>query len=280
MTAAQRIALTYIRTKFKFLSLLSKKKAARSAFRLFCTPQKRVHKKLPPVFEKAIPLQFSFAGNAITGWQWNAGQEQKALIIHGFESSVTNFDRFVQPLVDKGYEVLAFDAPAHGRSSGHTITAPLYRDMIREIHARFGPVQHYLAHSFGGLAVSLALEEISHTSSYRLVLVAPATETERAISNFFSILKLDTAVRREFEKVIIQAGGVSSGWYSIKRAMQHIRAQVCWFQDEDDEVTPMADVKAVEAENYPNIQFVYTKGLGHSRIYRDNNVTKAILDFL
>ncbi len=280
MTVAQRLALAYIRTKFKFLSLLSKKKAARAAFQLFCTPQKRLRKPLPPVFEKADSIRLSFAGYSVQGWQWNAGSPRKVLIIHGFESSVTNFDRYVQPLINKGYEVLAFDAPAHGRSSGATITAPIYRDLIREIHKQYGPVESYMAHSFGGLAVSLALEEISHTDAYRLVLVAPATETESAIDSFFRILKLDSAVRREFETVIVQAGGVSSQWYSIKRAMRHIRASVCWFHDEDDDVTPVADVKAVEQENYPNIKFVYTSGLGHSRIYRDNKVTKAILEFL
>ncbi len=97
------------------------------------------------------------------GWRWNHPAERKLLILHGYESSVTNFDRYIRPLIKKGYEVLAFDAPAHGRSGGKKITAPLYKRMIQEIHKKYGPVQSYMAHSFGGLAVSLALEEISHT---------------------------------------------------------------------------------------------------------------------
>ncbi len=111
-------------------------------------------------------------------------------------------------------------------------------------------------------------------------MIAPATETSTAIDRFFKFLKLDPAVRIEFEKVIIKEGGVSPEWYSIKRAMKHIRAKVLWFQDEDDEITPMSDVLKVKAENYPNIEFVITKGLGHRRIYRDNKVTKSIVDFL
>ena len=46
-----------------------------------------------------------------------------------------------------------------------------------------------------------------------------------------------------------------------------------------DKVTPLTDVLKVKAENYPNIEFVITKGLGHRRIYRDNKVSKAIIDF-
>jgi pimeloyl-ACP methyl ester carboxylesterase len=280
MKLSQRLAIGYIRTKFKLLSAVSKKKAAEKAFDLFCTPQRRNIKPLPKIFEQAEKLHFKLDGHTVKGWQWNHPAERKVLILHGYESSVTNFDRYIRPLIKKGYEVLAFDAPAHGRSGGKKINAPLYKRMIQEIHKKYGPVQSYMAHSFGGLAVSLALEEISHTADYRLALIAPATETSTAINSFFTFLKLEPAIRVEFEKVIIKAGGVSSEWYSIKRAMKHTKAKVLWFQDEDDEVTPISDVLKVKAENYPNIEFVFTKGLGHRRIYRDNKVTKSIVDFL
>ena len=175
---------------------------------------------------------------------------------------------------------MAFDAPAHGRSGGKKITAPLYKKTIQKINKLYGPVHSYMAHSFGGLAVSLALEEISHTKEYKLVLIAPATETTTAIDTFFRFLQIDPSVKPEFEKVIIKKGDVSSEWYSIKRAMKHIRAKVRWFHDEDDDTTPLSDVLPLKAENYPNIEFVITQGLGHRRIYRDNKVTKSIVDFL
>ncbi len=280
MKLSQRLALRYIRTKFKVLSSISKKKAAEKAFELFCTPQSRNKKKLPKIFEEAENLHFEIDGVTVRGWRFNHPAERKLLILHGYESSGINFDQYIKPLIKKGYEVMTFDAPAHGRSGGKKINAPLYKRTIQAIHKKYGPVQSYIAHSFGGLAVSLALEEISHTDDYKLVLIAPATETTTAIDSFFKFLQLDDSLRPEFEKVIIKAGGVSSAWYSIKRAMKHIRAKVLWVQDEDDEVTPLSDVLKVKAENYPNIQFVITTGLGHRRIYRDNKVTKLIVDFL
>lgn len=280
MKITQRLAISYIRTKFKLLTAISKKKASEKAFELFCTPQRRHIKPLPKIFEQAESLQFRLDGILMQGWRWNHLSERKVLILHGYESSVTNFDRYVKPLIKNGYEVLAFDAPAHGRSGGKKITAPLYKKMIQEIHKRFGPVQSYIAHSFGGLAVSLALEEINHTDAYKLVLIAPATETSTAVNAFFKFLHLDPALRTKFEKIIIKTGGVSSEWYSIRRAMKFIRAKVLWFQDEDDEITPMSDVLKVKEENYPNIEFVITKGLGHRRIYRDNKVVKSVVEFL
>jgi pimeloyl-ACP methyl ester carboxylesterase len=280
MKLSQRLALRYIRTKFKLLSTISKKKAAEKAFELFCTPQSRNKKKLPAIFETAEKLHFELEGVTIRGWRFNHPAERKALIIHGYESSVINFDRYVKLLIKKGYEVLAFDAPAHGRSGGKQINAPLYKEMIKQIHKLYGPVQSYMAHSFGGLAVCLALEEISHTKDYRVALVAPAAETTTAIDSFFKFLQLDPAIRPEFERLIIKKGGVSSDWFSIKRALKHIRASVLWFQDEEDDITPISDVLKVKEQNYHNVEFVFTKGLGHRRIYRDNKVVKSIVEFL
>jgi pimeloyl-ACP methyl ester carboxylesterase len=280
MKLSQRLAISYIRGKFKLLTAISKKKAAEKAFDLFCTPQRRHVKPLPKIFEQAEKVHFRIDGNTVNGWRWNYPAERKALIIHGYESSVINFDSYIRPLIKKGYEVLAFDAPAHGRSDGKKINAPLYKKMIVEINKKYGPVKSYMAHSFGGLAVSLALEEISHTNDYRLALIAPATETPTAINSFFKFLKLDDSLRIEFEKMIIKKGGVNSEWYSIKRAMKNIQAKVLWLHDEDDDITPLADALKLKAENHSNVEFVLTKGLGHRRIYRDNKVTKAVIDFL
>lgn len=280
MKLSQRVALGYIRTKFKLLASISKKKAAEKAFELFCTPQRRNKKPMPKIFEQAEELHFIIDCIRVTGWRWNKDAGRKVLIIHGFESSSVNFDRYVKPLMKKGYEIMAFDAPAHGNSGGRQINAPLYKRTIQEIMKRYGPVQSFMSHSFGGLALSLALEETPLTDNYRIVLIAPATETTTAIDSFFSFLKLDPSVRPVFDNIILKKGGVNPEYYSIRRAMKHIKAKVLWLHDEDDDTTPISDVWKVKAENYPNIEFVITRGLGHRRIYRDNKVAKAIVDFL
>ena len=280
MKLSQRLALSYVRTKFKLLSSISKKKAAEKAFELFCTPQQRNKKPLPKIFDHSEKLHFKIDDLNVRGWRWNHPGERKALIIHGFESSVLNFDKYIKALTAKGYEVLAFDAPAHGRSDGKQINAPLYKRTIREIDKRYGPIQSFMAHSFGGLAVCLALEENSHTADYKLVLLAPATETTSAIDNFFRFLQLDPSIRPEFERLIIKRAGVVPAWYSIGRAIKNIRAKVLWIHDEEDETTPISDVLKVRSENHSNIEFVITKGLGHRRIYRDNKVARIIIEFL
>src|SRR5688572_11458715 len=157
MKFRQKVAIRFIRAKFKILSSISKKKAAKKAFELFCTPQSRNVKELPPLFKEAEKLQFKFQGFNIVGYRWNKGTGRKALIVHGFESSAANFERHANAFIKKGYEVMAFDAPAHGRSSGKRMNAMIYRDFIKHIYTVYGPIQTFTAHSFGALALSMSL---------------------------------------------------------------------------------------------------------------------------
>lgn len=280
MRLSQQLALSYIRTKFRLLSAISKRKAANEAFGLFCTPQYRNRKKLPAVFEKAEKLHFHFNGNRIQGYRWNHLSEKKFLILHGYESSVINFDRYVKPMVRCGYEVLAFDAPAHGRSGGKKINGVLYKEFIQQVVQRYGPVTNFIAHSLGGLALSLFLEEHSHDRNYKIALIAPATETTTAINSFFKFLRLDAEVRKEFDKLIEKMGGHPPEWFSVARIAAKMKASVLWLQDKDDEMTPLSDVLPVMEKEHPNIEFYLTEGLGHRRIYRDNKVTKKIISFM
>jgi alpha-beta hydrolase superfamily lysophospholipase len=276
----QKIAIGSIRLKFSIISLFSGKLAARAAFQLFCTPQLRNRKTPPPIFDEAEDLELVHKGNLLRGFRWNKGAEKKVLIVHGFESTVLNFENYIQPLMDKGYEVLAFDAMAHGRSEGKTINILQYQEMLQQIDAVYGPIRSFVAHSFGGLTTTLYLESIVHDNTYRLVLIAPATETTTAIDQFFAIMKLHKGIRREFDRLIENIGGHKPDWFSIRRAAPFLKAQVLFLQDTKDAMTPYSDVIPLMDQKLPNFRFLISEGLGHRRIYRDEKSSKAVIDFL
>ena len=206
---------------------------------------------------------------------------QKALILHGFGSAAHKFEEHALLLAAKGYEVMAFDAPAHGDSEGDTTNALEYSTMIKKVIEQFGPIQSFMAHSFGGISLSLALEQLPHDMGTKVVFIAPATETTSAVDGAFSMLKLkNEAVRNEFDKIIFDLTGKKTEWFSMRRAMDHIQASVLWIHDEEDDITPWADALKVKEDNHPNIKFVLTKGLGHRKIYHDTTVKKMLVDFL
>ncbi|MBS4066133.1 MAG: alpha/beta fold hydrolase [Chitinophagaceae bacterium] len=280
MNFAQKLVISYFSTKFKLWSKLSKRKAAEKAFDLFCTPVPGGPKKTPAVFTKAEKLHLKMEDVKLVGYRWNHPQPKKVLILHGFSSTIKKFDHFVTPLVNKGYEVLAFDAPAHGESGGKRINVLSYMKMIETVYEKFGPIHSFTAHSFGGIALSLFMEQQIYQEHKKMVLIAPVTETTTALDNYCKLLKIDDAVKNELRNIIYEKRNEWPEWYSIRRAAHNIKAEVLWIHDEEDEQTPWSDAEKVMQDAHPNFRFMVTKGLGHRKIYRDNQVKKAVFEFL
>lgn len=280
MNVQKKIAFGFIRTKLNGLSIINKRKAGEEAFRLFCTP---ILKSIKPgqIFKDAEALEFTLEGNLIKGFRCNHPRPHKVLLLHGFSSNCHNFDNYVTPLVQKGYEVLAFDAPAHGASTGKLVNALGYSNMIKKVIELYGPIQGFVAHSFGGLAISLALEDIPHDVDTKVALIAPATETTTAIESAFEMIGIkNDRLRKSLESIILETSGHEPAWFSIRRAMHNIKATISWWHDEDDEVTPLSDALKVKEDDHRNISFHISKGLGHRKIYRDAEVKRSIVAFL
>ncbi len=281
MKVQKNLAIGFIRAKLNLLSVVSKRRSGEEAFRLFCTPLSRYSGKEAAIFLQGEKLQFELAGNTIRGYRCNHPQPKKVLLLHGFSSTCHKFDTYAISLIEKGYEVLAFDAPAHGFSEGSTVNAVDYSEMIKKVCSLYGPIQAFISHSFGGIAVCLAMEEMAHDSSTRLVLIAPATETSTAIDGAFAMLGISSKhIRQSMEEVIFKLSGKTADWFSVRRALKNIKASVLWVHDEDDLVTPIADALKVQGDGPAHVQFLITKGLGHQKIYRNPTVKKSILEFL
>lgn len=297
MKLKQKLAIGYVRAHLHILTLVSPRQAAKKAFSLFCTPRRKSGKKLPSLFDNGEKLSFRLDDHPVRGHRWLPHQRstrtnfcppdntppacsEKVLIAHGFESSSRNFEQYVNACLKKGYEVLAFDAPAHGRSGGRQITLPLYVDMIRTIHDRYGPIHSFMGHSLGGMALSLFLESIPHDGTTRLVLISPPVEMVSAVDRLFQMLELDAEVRTSFDEYAYHHSGRPFSWFSLRRALHGIKADVLWLHDEDDDITPLEDTLPVKKDGHPNIRWVTTKGLGHRKIYRDGDVLRQVVAFL
>ncbi len=279
MNWVQQWGIVLLQKKFKVLTLLSKKKAAKHAFRLFCTPFAKPTRKVLP--KNAEPLQFQLDGITIRGNRWNYPKANKLLILHGFSSAAYKFDSYMELFIKKDYEVISFDAPAHGQSGGKTTNVLQYAEMIKKAITLYGPINKFVAHSFGGIALSLAMENMPQQQNTKIAFIAPATETISAINNAFALLKIkDKKVRAAFDKIIFTISGKLPQWFSMRRAVKNITAKILWIHDEDDDITPLSDAIKVKEDGHPNINFIITKGLGHRKIYNDKAVKKAIENFL
>jgi len=278
-----KLIIIYTNIKLKIIQLLSPKQAAAIAFKRFCTPYSGKPKRIAPsIFNNANTLNFKFDKLTIRGWNWQpqTSDNKKILIVHGFDSCSYRFDNYIQPLINAGFEVFAFDAPGHGISDGTTINGLQYCNVILEIEKLYGSFYCIMAHSLGGLAAALAMEQMSNQAERKLVLIAPATETTSAVKNYFRFVRVSSKTKAAFNELMFTISNKPVSWYSAARAVNNVAANILWVHDEEDFICAFGDVSPVQQANHKHIQFYLTKGLGHSGVYRRQPVFDEIIKFI
>jgi hypothetical protein len=53
-----------------------------------------------------------------------------------------------------------------------------------------------------------------------------------------------------------------------------------WIHDKNDKITPLSDVEPLMHKNLSHIEYMITSGLGHSRIYKEEEVIEKLVTFL
>lgn len=274
------------------MAAISNKWAAKRALDIFIKPHPAPKLKDPPIFDKANKLQLISGGFKILGFEWlsEAPNPKTCLIAHGFAGNCRKFNVYVQPLLDMGYSVIMYDAPAHGNSEGKYLFALSYSIAIKDMIAKHGAFDAYIGHSLGGLSIMLALEDLNwikpplsneeKQNQPNIILLAPATESTTAADIFFSFLKLNTGVRKHFNQLVIQKSSHALEWFSVSRILPNSKGKILWVHDHDDSTTPIKDVQPLIENHPPNVEFYLTTGLGHSKIYRNKKVVQKVISFL
>ena len=74
--------------------------------------------------------------------------------MHGWSGRATNFYLIMKALMQLDYDIYAFDAPAHGKSSGLTTNLPEFIVTLDSLLKYWGPFEVILGHSGGAFASS------------------------------------------------------------------------------------------------------------------------------
>lgn len=279
---AEALAIAYHRWRIELIGLFFPRLAAQKAYLLFTIPPPP-RKPLPnPQLPESKAIDFSFRDFIVRGFRWDPPQAngKKVLLAHGFRSYGLKFEHLAKALMEKGFTVFAFDAPAHGYSEGKKVEAISYRDMILEADRIFGPFAAGVGHSFGGLSLALASEKMSDPADRKIIFIAPATETSRSIGDLFRIIPVRQVIRDAFFDLIREMAKAPVSHFSVNRIVQSTQCSVLWIHDEDDEICPLSDLQPSLDQHPTNVQFLITKGLGHNQVYKDPGVVTLLVEFI
>lgn len=139
------------KTSFQTVGRLFPNFMALQAYKIFSTPRWRAkHKQPDDIIRAAKIIDLPFDGQTIKLYEWaNADSDKIVLLAHGWESRGTALRMYVEPLLAKGYKIVAFDALGHGDSGGKQNNLLINARTISAIYDYYQGIYAAIGHSFG-----------------------------------------------------------------------------------------------------------------------------------
>lgn len=279
----QHLVLLLYKLYFGIVGRLAPAVAARKAFRMFRSPRgtSKVPSALEGMLAEAERIELRVQDRRIQAYRWTAPEETRGrvLLVHGWESRAGRIANWVEPLRARGYEVLAFDGPAHGESDGGLVTPVDFAAVIADLHSRFGPFSAFVAHSFGVIASSAAMATDPSITPQKLIFVAGPDRVADEIRRFAKVLGIPEGVLPHFHRAMEETSHRAVRDWAISSLLAATDVPILLLHDRDDLEIPHAEAEAVAAA-LPTARLISTEGFGHHRILREASVVKIGLSFL
>lgn len=281
-TRPDPLILRMLQKFFEIAGPVSPGLTGRLAYNLWLTPTRFK----TPVSEQATlrsaAVEFHRINSKnIATFSWGGSESDSRpsiLLVHGWSGRGTQMGPFVEPLIDAGYRVISFDAPAHGKSSGKQTTLYEISDTVLAMQEIFGEFEAVITHSFGGPCTALA---ITHGLKInRFVCIAPPATTLGLIDKFSEALHLTSKTTANLVDRMATAFG-SHIWeaLSMKNKVKEIDVPGLVIHDAHDTDVSWEEGQVV-AYAWNNAPLIITSGLGHRRILRDNGVIESAIKFI
>ncbi len=244
--------------------------------RLFTTPiRHRVPDRERDWVQSARRSSLAFNGGSLAIYEWGHGP--RILLVHGWSGRATQLGAFVQPLVEQGFSVLAFDAPGHGGASGSRSALPEFAFAMERVLERFGDVHGIIAHSMGTAATSFVLTR--GASAKRLAYIAPPENPGNYLFRAARFLNFPDSIAPRAQRHIEEKYGVLFESARGIHLAPQIDTPLLIVHDEKDSDVPFAEGQRL-ADAWQGSTLHRTQGLGHTRILRDPDVVQRVVGFI
>ncbi len=211
--------------------------------------------------------------HGLRAWSW--GEGPTVLLVHGWEGRGSQLGSFVDPLVEAGFRVVAFDAPGHGDSGGDRSSLFSFSDAVDAAARRFGPLYGIVAHSMGAAASAYSL--LGGVTATRVVFVAPA-DAGQALGRFALQTGMGEQTQAWLADTMVRRYGLPIDALAARELAPHLPADLLVIHDRDDGWVPMSDGQAYAAGR--GAELMQTEGLGHHRVLRDPAVIERTVAYL
>ena len=217
--------------------------------------------------------QLQHGARTIPVYSW--GQGPVILGVHGWAGAGIQFGAWVNPLVEAGYRVVLFDAPAHGRAQGESTNLFEMAEVVARVAASVGRVHGVLAHSIGCIAAARAIAD-GLQPDY-LVMLAPPVSLTAVMDNLGRQLGLSQDVLAVHLQLMEERFG-KSVWERLDlEALSRTLTQRGLMVIDDDDTSISPDESERVFNNWENANVLRTRGLGHHRLLWSPMVVDTVL---
>jgi pimeloyl-ACP methyl ester carboxylesterase len=262
----------WLRASFSAAGYVAPELTATVAEKLFFkTQRKGARPGERDVLEAAAPS--SIAG--MKAWSW--GEGPTVLLVHGWNGRGTQLGGFVEPLVERGFRVVAFDAFGHGESPGRSMSIPELATCIRRVSDELGGLYGIVAHSMGGAATTVALA--NGLELERAVFISPPADPRQFLRIYSDALAISEEVREHMKERVERRLGITMQSMRATTIAPSMSIPLLVVHDQDDKEVPVDSGQAI-ARTWPNAELILTEGLGHQRILLSEHVTNVAVSFI
>lgn len=268
--------LFWQRTVFRALWEVSPRRAIDRAVRLLLIPPRQPFSDDElAVLEEASLLPVPMITGRLIAWRWGRAEDPAVVLVHGWGGRGTQLRGFIEPLLERGFSVIGYDAPGHGMTGGEESSLPHILQGLNTLLDHLGPVHAIVGHSVGGAMAAIALARRPEVK--RGVLIAPPASLIDHTRRIAAGLHWPEALRAAIQRRIEQRFGVS--WSEFEAESARGEQPLLVIHDANDREVAISEGLR-HARNWPQGRLLQTSGLGHRRVLEERLVIEATVDFV
>ncbi len=259
------------------LSFVVPKKALVLAYGYFSEPRdgKLAAENLPEILKEAALEIVNYNDQYFQTYTWH-GNDNKILLVHGWESNASRWEKLLQYLKRSGSTIIAIDAPGHGLSSGKEFDVPTYASFI-DIISKTKKPNIIIGHSMGGVACSYYQHYFAQDHLEKMILLGSPSDFKVLMDNYIKTLGLNIRIHDLLKSYIQERFDVNTEEFSGEIFLKNTKIPGMIAHDIHDPVVAFAEAKKLSS-SWQNAHFLATQNLGHSM--HDDKLYENIYQFL
>lgn len=274
------IKLVLLQKGFRLLGLFAPSLAARGAYRLWSSTRRFRETEHDRRWREQARLHWmEHTQGRIAVYTWGEPGDPVILCVHGWNGRASQFASMVPGLLKAGYQVVAFDAPGHGKSEGNSTNIFRFSQVLQSVAQPHAQIAAVISHSFGGMVVAYAYRHLE-LRARKLVMIAPAVDANNLIDSFASsmgfsarvMLRFDRMIRHEFGNDVFER-------ISAEQNLKDAELPILLLHDKQDRAVSWRNSERITQVAH-NAVAIYTEGHGHRRLLRDRKIIRRMIEFI